>query len=171
MPPTLPLHNPLSRIPSKLQRRQTKQLNPFPPLLKHLHKKKRNNPLSPRLPRNPHRQIGQRPKTVHVTTQTEPPTRNYEEEIATQMAIAEKAKVRHKEVMTELNKLQEKAAKREAEIQRLLEERMAKIQATEKEVADLQAENTGAATRLPKEEETREQNVQQHFEETEALRG
>ena len=58
---------------------------------------------------------------MHVSTQTGPPTRNYEEEIAAQMAIVEKAKERHQEAMAELGKLREQAAKRKAELQRLLE--------------------------------------------------
>ena len=74
---------------------------------------------------------------MHTSTQTEPPTRNYEEEIAAQMAIVEKAKERHQEAMAELGKLREQAAKRETELKRLLEERTTKLQGTEKEVVDL----------------------------------
>ena len=40
----------------------------------------------------------------------------------------------------------------------------------EKEVVDLQAANTEATQRLAKDEETREQMIIQHFEETESLR-
>ena len=41
----------------------------------------------------------------------------------------------------------------------------------EKEVADLQATNTGATQWLAKEEETLERTIIQHFEETESIRG
>ena len=93
---------------------------------------------------------------MHATTQTEPPTRNYEEEIAAQIAITEKTKKHHEEDMAQLGKLREQVAKREAKLKRLLEERIAKLQATEKEVANIQAANTMAIERLAKEEETRE---------------
>ena len=75
------------------------------------------------------------------------------------------------EVITQLGKLCEQADEREATLKRLLEEHMAKLQAMEKEVAAIQAENTEATQRLAKEEETLEQTVIQHFEETESLRG
>ena len=93
---------------------------------------------------------------MQSTTQTEPPTRNYEEEIVAQIAIAEQTKKHHEEDMAELDKLWENAAKCQAELQRLLDEHTAKLQATEKEVANIQAANTMAIERLAKEEETRE---------------
>ena len=46
-----------------------------------------------------------RSRTVQETTSTEPPTRNYEEEIAAQIAITEKTKKRHKRDITQLQKL------------------------------------------------------------------
>ena len=108
---------------------------------------------------------------MHATTQTEPPTCNYEEEIAAQMAIVEKSKKRHEQAMAELGKLREQATKRKAELQRLLEEHTTKIQATEKEVTDLQAANTLVAARLAEVEETDQWAARQHFEETESLKG
>ena len=74
---------------------------------------------------------------MQETTQTEPPTQNYEEEITTQIAITEKTKKRYEEDMVQLGKLREQAAKREAKLKRLLEERTTKLQAMEKEVVDL----------------------------------
>ena len=74
---------------------------------------------------------------MQETTQTEPPTQNYEEEITTQIAITKKTKQLHEGDMAQLGKLREQAAKRETELKRLLEERTTKLQGTEKEVVDL----------------------------------
>ena len=74
---------------------------------------------------------------MQATSQTEPPTRNYEKELEAQIAITAETKTRHEEVMAQLGKLREQAAKRETELKRLLEERTTKLQGTEKEVVDL----------------------------------
>ena len=55
----------------------------------------------------------------------EPPTRNYDKEIAAQIAITEETKERHTEAMAELGKLHEQATKREAELKGFLDERTA----------------------------------------------
>ena len=78
---------------------------------------------------------------MQASTQTEPPSRNYKEELKAQVAITEEAKKRRDEAIAQLGELQEQAAKREADLKRLLDERMAKLQAMEKEVADLQPHN------------------------------
>ena len=70
--------------------------------------------------------------------------RNYKEELEAQIAITTKTNKRHEEDIAQLGKLREQATKREADLKRLLEERTTKLQALEKEVADLQATNTGA---------------------------
>ena len=74
---------------------------------------------------------------MQATSQTEPPTRNYEKELEAQIAITAETKTRHEEVMAQLGKLREQAAKREADLKRLLEESTAKLQAMEKEVVNL----------------------------------
>ena len=79
-----------------------------------------------------------------ATTQTEPPTRNNEEELKPQIAITKNTKKRHKEDVTQLGKLREQVVKREGDLKRLSKERTAKLQAMEKEVADLEAANTEA---------------------------
>ena len=81
---------------------------------------------------------------MHATTQTEPPTRNNEEELKPQIAITKNTKKRHKEDVTQLGKLREQVVKREGDLKRLSKERTAKLQAMEKEVADLEAANTEA---------------------------
>ena len=78
----------------------------------------------------------------------EPPTRNYDKEIAAQIAITEETKERHTEAMAELGKLHEQATKREDKLQQLLDERTTKIQTTEKEVDDLHAANNQVAAGL-----------------------
>ena len=51
--------------------------------------------------------------------------RNYDEEIAAQAAITERAKERYEEALAELSKLREQATKREAELKGFLDERTA----------------------------------------------
>ena len=74
--------------------------------------------------------------------------RNYDEEIAAQAAITERAKERYEEALAELSKLREQATKREDKLQQLLDERTTKIQTTEKEVDDLHAANNQVAAGL-----------------------
>ena len=107
---------------------------------------------------------------MQACNQTEPPTRNYEEELEAQFAITKNTKKCYDEAIAQLDELWEQAAEREADLKRLLDERTTKLQGMEKEVAVLQAANTDATQRLAKEEEKREQTVIQHFEETESLR-
>ena len=85
---------------------------------------------------------------MQATTQTEPPTRNYKEELAAQIAITAKTKKRHEEDIVQLSKLREQATKREDKLQQLLDERTTKIQTTEKEVDDLHAANNQVAAGL-----------------------
>ena len=92
---------------------------------------------------------------MQTSTQTDPPSLNDEENIEAQFEITEKAKKRHDEAITQLDKLQEQAPKREAELKKLLDERTAKLQAKEKEVADLQAANIEATQQMAREEEKR----------------
>ena len=112
-----------------------------------------------------------RPQTVQASIQTEPPSRNYDEEFKGQVAITEEAKKHHGEAIAQLDELKEQAAEREADFKRLLNECIAKLQATEKEVANIQAANTMVAAQLAEAEETHQRGAHQHLEETESLKG
>ena len=100
-----------------------------------------------------------RPQTVQASAQTEPPSRNYEEDLKAHVAITEEAKKHHNEAITQLSELREQAAEREVDLKQLLDERTTKLQAMEKEVVDLQAANTEATQRSANKEEMRMQTV------------
>ena len=54
------------------------------------------------------------------------PTRNYDEELVAQTAIAEKAKERYQEAKEEIARIHEQAQKREDDLQKQLDARMTK---------------------------------------------
>ena len=62
-----------------------------------------------------------------ASTQTDPPSRNYEEELKAQVIIIEEAKKRHNEAIAQLDELQEQAVGRKADLKRHLDERTAKL--------------------------------------------
>ena len=104
---------------------------------------------------------------MQAATQTETPSRNYEEELKTQISLIEAAQKCHNEAIAQLR---EQATGREDDLKRLLDESMTKLKGREREVLDLQVANTEAKERLINEEEKRMQKELQHFEETEELR-
>ena len=59
---------------------------------------------------------------MHASTQTEPPSRNYEEELEAQVTIIKKAKKRHDEAIAQLSKLREEVIEREADLKKLLDD-------------------------------------------------
>ena len=127
MPPTLPLHNTDRRNGSPMSTSIEASIET----------ETEQHPVSTTTDKSTQTYRKPRPRTVQATTQTEPPTRNYKEELAAQIAITAKTKKRHEEDIVQLSKLREQAAKRETELKRLLEERTTKLQGTEKEVVDL----------------------------------
>ena len=71
-------------------------------------------------------------QTVQASTQTEPPSCNYGEEIKAQLAITEEAKKCHNETIAQLGDMREQAVGREADLKRLLDKRTTKLQARER---------------------------------------
>ena len=80
-----------------------------------------------------------RPRTVQVTTQTYPPSCNYQDELTAQIALAELSQQCHNKAITQQR---EQAARRKADLEGLLAECSAALQAKEREVLDLQVANT-----------------------------
>ena len=99
---------------------------------------------------------------MQAATQTETPSRNYEEELKTQISLIQAAQKCHNESIAQL---QEQATGREADLKRLLDESSAKLHAKEREVFDLQVANTEAKERLIKEEERNSRREVQQYEE------
>ena len=62
-----------------------------------------------------------RPQAVQASTQTKPPSCNYEEDFKAQVAITEEAKKHHGEAIAQLDKWREQAVGREADLKRLLD--------------------------------------------------
>ena len=65
---------------------------------------------------------------MQAATQTETPSRNYEEELKTQISLIEAAQKCHNEAIAQLR---EQATGREAYLKRLLDESLAKLKAME----------------------------------------
>ena len=71
---------------------------------------------------------------MQAATQTDPPSRNYQDGLKAQIALAELAQQRHKEAT---GQLREQATSREADLKRLLDESSAALKAKEREVLDV----------------------------------